>query len=67
MESEHTLSIGDEQYVLSELAVETQKQVGRISELRDEIGRLQMQIQERQIILKAYSDAIVRSVKPVNN
>ena len=26
-----------------------------------------MQIQERQVVLKAYSDAIVRAVKPVED
>jgi len=35
--------------------------------LRDEIGELQMQIQERQVVLKAYSDAIVQAVKPVED
>ena len=67
MADEATLSIGDEEYVLSELAVETQKQVGRVARLRDEIGELQMQIQERQVVLKAYSDAIVQAVKPVED
>jgi|TARA_R110000824_G_scaffold39008_1_gene118531 hypothetical protein len=63
---EATLSIGDEEYVLADLTVGTQRQVGRIARLRDEIEELQMQIQERQIVLKAYSDAIVQAVKPVD-
>ena len=67
MADEATISIGDEEYVLSDLTVETQRQVGRIARLRDEIGELQMQIQERQVVLKAYSDAIVQAVKPVED
>ena len=67
MADEATISIGDEEYVLSDLTVETQWQVGRIARLRDEIGELQMQIQERQVVLKAYSDAIVQAVKPVED
>ena len=67
MADEAKISIGDEEYVLSDLTVETQWQVGRIARLRDEIGELQMQIQERQVVLKAYSDAIVQAVKPVED
>ena len=67
MDDEATLSIGDEEYVLSDLTVETQWQVGRIARLRGEIEELQMQIQERQVVLKAYSDAIVQAVKPVED
>ena len=67
MDDEATISIGDEEYVLSELTVETQRQVGRIARLRGEIEELQMQIQERQVVLKAYSAAIVQAVKPVED
>jgi len=67
MADEATISIGDEEYVLSDLTVETQWQVGRIARLRGEIEELQMQIQERQVVLKAYSDAIVQAVKPVED
>ena len=64
---EAKISIGDEEYVLSELAVETQKQVGRVARLRNEIENLQVQLQEREVVLKAYSDAIVQAVKPVED
>ena len=67
MVDEAKISIGDEEYVLSDLTVETQRQVGRIARLRGEIEELQMQIQERQVVLKAYSDAIVQAVKPVED
>ena len=67
MADEATISIGDEEYVLSDLTVETQWQVARIARLRGEIEELQMQIQERQVVLKAYSDAIVQAVKPVED
>ena len=67
MADEATLSIGDEEYVLSDLTVETQKQVGRVARLRDEIENLQVQLQEREVVLRAYSDAIVQAVKPVED
>ena len=66
-DDEATLSIGDEEYVLSELTVETQRQVGRVARLRNEIENLQVQLQEREVVLKAYSDAIVQAVKPVED
>ena len=65
MGDEATLTIGEEEYLMSELTVETQKHVGRIANLRGEIEELQIQIQERQVVLKAYSEAIVQAVNPV--
>ena len=64
---EAKISIGDEEYVLSELVVATQKQVGRVARLRNEIENLQVQLQEREVVLKAYSDAIVQAVRPVED
>ena len=37
-------------------AVETQKQVGRVARLRNEIENLQVQLQEREVVLKAYDE-----------
>ena len=65
MSEEQTITIDNEEHNLSELAVETQMHVARVNELRQEIGRLQMQISEREVLLQAYTKAIVESVQPV--
>ena len=65
MSEEQTITIDNEEHNLSELAVETQMHVARVNELRQEIGRLQMQTNERELLLQAYTRAIVESVKPV--
>lgn len=41
--------------------------VARVAEIRQEIARLQMQINERQVVLNAYGDAIVNAVKPAED
>jgi hypothetical protein len=63
--SEQTVIINEEEHNVSELAVETQAHIARVNELRQEIGRLQMQISEREVVLQAYTKAIVESVQPV--
>ena len=65
MSEEQIIVIDNEEHNLSELAVETQMNVARVNELRQEIGRLQMQISEREVVLHAYTKAIVESVQPV--
>ena len=65
MSEENTVTINDEQYDFEGLAVETQANIARVNELRQEIGRLQMQISEREVVLQAYTKAIVESVQPV--
>ena len=59
--------INDEEHNVSELTVETQMHVARVAEIRQEIARLQMQINERQVVLKAYGEAIVNAVKPAED
>ena len=65
MSEEQIIVIDNEEHNLSELAVETQAHIARVNELRQEIGRLQMQISEREVVLQAYTKAIVESVQPV--
>ena len=62
MSEEQTIVINDEEHNVSELAVETQMHVARVTEIRQEIARLQMQIGERQVVLSAYEEAIVNAV-----
>jgi len=67
MSEEQTIVINDEEHNVSELTVETQMHVARVAEIRQEIARLQMQINERQVVLNAYGDAIVNAVKPAED
>lgn len=67
MSEQQTITIDNEEHNVSDLTVETQMHVARVAEIRQEIARLQMQINERQVVLNAYSNAIVESVKAVED
>jgi len=67
MSEQQTITIDNEEHNLSELTVETQMHVARVAEIRQEIARLQMQINERQVVLNAYGEAIVKAVKPAED
>ena len=67
MSEEQKIVINDEEHNVSDLTIETQMHVARVAELRREISQMQMQIQEREVLLNAYSNAIVESVKAVEN
>jgi len=67
MSEEQKIVINDEEHNVSDLTVETQMHVARVAEIRQEIARLQMQINERQVVLNAYGDAIVNAVKPAED
>ena len=65
MSEEQIIVIDDEEHKLSELDVSTQANIARVNELRREISTLKMQINERELLLQAYTRAIVEGVKPV--
>ena len=65
MSEEQTITIDNEEHNLSELDVSTQANIARVNELRREISTLKMQTNERELLLQAYTRAIVESVKPV--
>ena len=67
MSEEQKIVINDEEHNVSELTVETQMHVARVAEIRQEIARLQMQINERQVVLNAYEEAIIKAVKSVED
>jgi tetrahydromethanopterin S-methyltransferase subunit B len=67
MSEQQTITIDNEEHNVSDLTVETQMHVARVAEIRQEIARLQMQINERQVVLNAYGDAIVNAVKPAED
>ncbi len=67
MSEEQKIVINDEEHNVSDLTVETQMHVARVAEIRQEIARLQMQINERQVVLNAYRDAIINAVKPAED
>ena len=65
MSEEQTIVIDNEEHNLSELDVSTQANIARVNELRREISALKMQTNERELLLQAYTRAIVEGVKPV--
>ena len=65
MSEEQTIVIDNEEHKLSELDVSTQANIARVNELRREIAELKMQTNERELLLQAYTRAIVEGVKPV--
>ena len=65
MSEEQIITIDNEEHNLSELDVSTQANIARVNELRREISTLKMQINERELVLQAYTRAIVESVAPV--
>ena len=65
MSEEQIIVIDNEEHKVSELDVSTQANIARVNELRREISTLKMQINERELILQAYTRAIVEGVKPV--
>jgi len=65
MSEEQIIVIDNEEHKVSELDVSTQANIARVNELRREISTLKMQINERELVLQAYTRAIVESVAPV--
>ena len=65
MSEEQIIVIDNEEHNLSELDVSTQANIARVNELRREISALKMQTNERELLLQAYTRAIVEGVKPV--
>ena len=65
MSEEQIIVIDNEEHKLSELDVSTQANIARVDELRREISTLKMQTNERELLLQAYTRAIVEGVKPV--
>ena len=65
MSEEQIIVIDNEEHKFSELDVSTQANIARVNELRREISTLKMQTNERELLLQAYTRAIVESVKPV--
>jgi len=65
MSEEQIITIDNEEHNLSELDVSTQANIARVNEIRREIASLKMQTNERELVLQAYTRAIVESVAPV--
>ena len=58
------ITINETEHKLHDLPLESQQHVARVAQLRQEIANLQMQINERQLILQGYTNAIVEAVTP---
>ena len=65
MSEEQIIEIDNEEYDFDGLDVSTQANIARVNELRREISTLKMQTNERELLLQAYTRAIVEGVKPV--
>ena len=65
MSEEQIIVIDNEEHKVSELDVSTQANIARVNEIRREIASLKMQTNERELVLQAYTRAIVEGVKPV--
>jgi hypothetical protein len=66
-ELERKIVIDDEEHNVSELTVETQMHVARVAEIRQEIARLKVDLNEREVVLSAYEEAIIKAVKSVED
>lgn len=53
-----TLRIDDLEYEIDDLADETKQKIGRMQEIQNEIGLLNLQIQELQVVSQAYVNTI---------
>ena len=58
------ITINETEHKLHDLPLESQQHVARVAQLRQEIANLQMQINERQLVLQGYTNAIVEAVTP---
>ena len=67
MSEENKVTIDGEEYSFEGLTVETQANIARVNELRREVSSLQIQVNERQALLKMYIQAISDSVKAVDD
>ncbi len=53
-----TLRIDDVEYEIDDLADETKQKIGRMQEIQNEIGLLNLRIQELQVVSQAYVNTI---------
>lgn len=53
-----TLRIDDLEYEIDDLADETKQKIGRMQEIQNEIGLLNLRIQELQVVSQAYVNTI---------
>ena len=67
MSEENKVTIDGEEYSFEGLTVETQANIARVNELRREVSALQIQVNERQALLRMYIQAISDSVKTVDD
>jgi hypothetical protein len=66
-ELERKIVIDDKEYDVSEFEIETQMHVARVAEIRQEIARLKVDLNEREVVLSAYEEAIIKAVKSVED
>jgi hypothetical protein len=64
MSDKNTVTINEQEFDVAELSINTQAHIARVAQLRNEIMNLQMQINERQVLVDTYGKAIVKDVMP---
>ena len=64
MTDKNTVTINEQEFDVAELSINTQAHIARVAQLRNEIMNLQMQINERQVLVDTYGKAIVKDVMP---
>ena len=64
MSDKNTVTINEQEFDVAELSINTQAHIARVAQLRNEIMNLQMQINERQVLVDTYGKTIVKDVMP---
>ena len=61
------ITIDDIEYKEDDLSDISKVHVERINELRKELGQLQMMLDEKNVLISAYANAIKESLQPVED
>jgi len=63
MTNNATIIIDDKEYAIDALPEVAQVNLARVQQLQREIGELQMLLEERQLVLQARQNAVVKAVQ----
>jgi len=62
-EATPTITIDDKEYAIDALPEAAKVNLARVQQLQREIGELQMLLEERQLVLQARQNAVVKAVQ----
>ena len=63
MTNNATITIDDKEYAIDALPEAAKVNLARVQQLQREIGELQMLLEERQLVLQARQNAVVKAVQ----